>query len=128
MTFAATRIITDDVDNLVLFYENVLDVTAKRLHPLFSEIETDKGVLDIASSKTIPLLDEGYLQPHNNRSVIFDFLVEDVDSAFIELQNKGIKTFVNEPTNMPWGNRSLLFKDPDGNLINFFKPIDKIQE
>jgi hypothetical protein len=23
---------------------------------------------------------------------------------------------------MPWGNRSLLFRDPDGNLINFFTP------
>ena len=31
--------------------------------------------------------------------------------------------FVNEPTTLPWGNRSLLFRDPDGNLINFFTPV-----
>ena len=24
---------------------------------------------------------------------------------------------------MPWGNRSLMFRDPDGNLINFFTPV-----
>ncbi|WP_370687721.1 hypothetical protein [Pedobacter deserti] len=30
---------------------------------------------------------------------------------------------VQEPTTMPWGNRSLLFIDPDGNLINFFTPV-----
>jgi hypothetical protein len=24
---------------------------------------------------------------------------------------------------MPWGNRSLLFRDPDRNLINFFTPV-----
>jgi hypothetical protein len=24
---------------------------------------------------------------------------------------------------MPWGNRSLLFRDPDGNLVNFFAPL-----
>ncbi len=24
---------------------------------------------------------------------------------------------------MPWGNRSLLFRDPDGNLINYFIPV-----
>jgi hypothetical protein len=24
---------------------------------------------------------------------------------------------------MPWGNRSILFRDPDGNLINFFTPV-----
>ena len=27
------------------------------------------------------------------------------------------------PTTMPWGNRSLLFRDPDGNLVNFFTPV-----
>jgi hypothetical protein len=24
---------------------------------------------------------------------------------------------------MPWGNRSLLFRDPEGNLINIFAPV-----
>jgi hypothetical protein len=23
---------------------------------------------------------------------------------------------------MPWGNRSVLFRDPDGNLVNLFTP------
>ena len=31
--------------------------------------------------------------------------------------------FVNEPTTLPWGNRSLLFRDPDGNLVNLFTPV-----
>jgi hypothetical protein len=30
---------------------------------------------------------------------------------------------VQRPTTQPWGNRSLLFRDPDGNLINFFTPV-----
>jgi hypothetical protein len=24
---------------------------------------------------------------------------------------------------MPWGNRALLFRDPDGNLVNLFTPV-----
>jgi hypothetical protein len=24
---------------------------------------------------------------------------------------------------MPWGNRSMLFRDPDGNLVNLFTPV-----
>ncbi|EGL18171.1 hypothetical protein HMPREF9413_5993 [Paenibacillus sp. HGF7] len=28
-----------------------------------------------------------------------------------------------EPTTMPWGNRSMLFRDPDGNLLNLFEPV-----
>ena len=31
--------------------------------------------------------------------------------------------FVQKPTTQPWGNRSLLFRDPDGNLINLFTPV-----
>ncbi|WP_368733884.1 VOC family protein [Desulfobacter hydrogenophilus] len=30
---------------------------------------------------------------------------------------------MQEPTTMPWGNRSLPFRDPDGNLVNFFTPV-----
>lgn len=30
---------------------------------------------------------------------------------------------VNEPTDMPWGNRSLLLRDPDGDLVNLFTPV-----
>jgi hypothetical protein len=26
---------------------------------------------------------------------------------------------------MPWGNRSILFRDPDGNLVNLFTPVSE---
>jgi hypothetical protein len=26
---------------------------------------------------------------------------------------------------MPWGNRYILFRDPDGNLVNFFTPVSE---
>lgn len=26
---------------------------------------------------------------------------------------------------MPWGNKSFLFRDPDGNLVNLFTPVTK---
>lgn len=122
MHLAATRIITDDVDTLVAFYERVTGATAARLHPLFAEVRTDTGTLAIASSATIPLLGEDAAAPRANRSVILDLLVEDVDAVYTRLQGV-VATFVNEPTDMPWGNRSLLFRDPDGNLVNVFTPI-----
>ncbi|SKC61687.1 VOC family protein [Plantibacter cousiniae (nom. nud.)] len=121
MQLAATRIITDDVDTLVAFYERVTGVTAARLHPLFAEVRTDTGTLAIASSATIPLLGEDAAAPRANRSVILDLLVDDVDAVYTTLQGV-VETFVNEPTDMPWGNRSLLFRDPDGNLVNVFTP------
>jgi uncharacterized glyoxalase superfamily protein PhnB len=61
-------------------------------------------------------------RPAANRSVIIEFRVDDVDLAYEHLQQFDID-FVNEPTTQPWGNRSLLFRDPDGNLVNFFTPV-----
>ena len=122
MDFAATRIITDDVDRLVAFYERVTGVKANRLHELFAELSTPAGKLAISSSATAPLLGEGAAQANSNRSVILDFQVDDVDALYPTLCD-AVDEFVNEPTVMPWGNKSLLFRDPDGNLVNFFTPM-----
>ncbi|MCF8590145.1 VOC family protein [Gordonia liuliyuniae] len=122
MQLAATRIITDDVDALVAYYETATGITAHRIHPLFAELRTPTGTLAFASSATAPLLGEDVVEAHSNRSVILDFLVDDVDATYAALQQV-VDVFVNEPTDMPWGNRSLLVRDPDGNLINFFTPV-----
>lgn len=122
MQLAATRIITDDVDRLVAFYESITGLSAVRLHPLFAELRTDAGALAIASSATVPLLGDGAAEAGANRSVTLDFLVDDVDETATILADK-VTAFVNGPVTMPWGNRSLLFRDPDGNLINFFTPM-----
>jgi len=124
MQFAATRIITDDVDALVAFYETATGIAAERLHSMFAELRTPSGTLAISSSATVPLLGEDAAEARANRSAILDFLVDDVDTTYTALQAV-VDVFVNEPTDMPWGNRSLLVRDPDGNLINFFTPISE---
>ena len=118
---AATRIFTDDVDALIEFYEQVTGIPVDRLHPLFGELRTSTGTLAIASTRTIGLLGEGAAEPRANRSVSLDFLVDDVDALLPALQDV-VDEFVAAPTDLPWGNRSLLFRDPDGNLVNFFTP------
>jgi uncharacterized glyoxalase superfamily protein PhnB len=55
----------------------------------------------------------------SNDSLIIEFLVPDVDADFARLQ-VALENIVLEPTTMPWGNRSTLFRDPDGNLVNLF--------
>lgn len=123
MQLAATRIFTDDVDGLVAFYEAATGLTATRLHPMFAEIRTPSGTLAIASTATVPLLGDKAAEARANHSVALDFLVDDVDASYKTLHDL-VEVFVNEPTDMPWGNRSLLVRDPDGNLINFFTPIN----
>jgi glyoxalase/bleomycin resistance protein/dioxygenase superfamily protein len=53
--------------------------------------------------------------------VIIEFLVDDVDGVHQDLAGF-VGDFVAEPTTLPWGNRSLLLRDPDGNLVSFVTP------
>ncbi|TIV04110.1 MAG: VOC family protein, partial [Mesorhizobium sp.] len=58
-----------------------------------------------------------------NRTAITEFRVADVDEEYRRLAGGLGEALVQAPTTMPWGNRSLLFRDPDGNLVNFFTPV-----
>lgn len=122
MKFVSTRIITADVKRLVDFYETVTEVSAVWGNQLFAEIPTPVGTLAIGADKTVPLFGEGSAEPAANRSVIVEFLVEDVDAEYARLRDR-VGEVVTEPTTMPWGNRALLFRDPDGNLVNLFTPV-----
>ncbi|MFJ8919742.1 VOC family protein [Streptomyces sp. NPDC102415] len=122
MNFVSVRIITADVARLVGFYERVTGVTAAWANEDFAEIGTASGTLAIGSTRTVPLFAPGSARPAENHSVVLEFLVDDVDRVHENLTGF-VEDFVNEPTTMPWGNRSLLFRDPDGNLVNFFTPV-----
>ena len=119
MNFASIRIITHDVDRLTGFYEAITGQVASRPTPVFSEFRTAAGTLAIAHTATVAMLGEGAPKPDSNDTVIIEFLVTDVDAEFERLRGT-LTDVVLKPTTMPWGNRSTLFRDPDGNLINFF--------
>jgi catechol 2,3-dioxygenase-like lactoylglutathione lyase family enzyme len=122
MNLVSIRLITADITRLVTFYETVTGTTATWSTPDFAELATPAGTLAIGSTKTVALFGEGTARPADNRTAIIEFLVDDVDADYERLRPYGPE-FVNEPTTMPWGNRSLLFRDPDGNLVNFFTPV-----
>jgi catechol 2,3-dioxygenase-like lactoylglutathione lyase family enzyme len=121
-TFASIRIVTDDVARLADFYESVTGAVARRPTELFAEVVTPVATLAIAGTRTVELFGAGAAHGADNRSVIIEFRVEDVDREFTRLRGLGVE-FVLEPTTQPWGNRSVLFRDPDGNLVNLFAPV-----
>lgn len=118
MKLAYARLVTSDVSALARFYAEIL-----RLDPVgsdeYAELRTDGWTLSIVSKRSIDIFSAGAAKPADNRSVILDFQVEDVDKEHFRLQNT-VRNFVMIPTDQPWGSRSMLFRDPDGNLINFF--------
>ena len=118
MPFASIRIVTENVERLAAFYERVLGRPAERPAPVFAQFAGEGATLAIASTATVAMLGDA-VRPSANRSVIVEFEVGDVDAEFERLGVEDADV-VLPPTTMPWGNRSALVQDPDGNVVNLF--------
>jgi predicted enzyme related to lactoylglutathione lyase len=122
MNLVSVRVITDQVEPMVRFYEQITGFDATRYTPQFAEVVTPAATLAIGHTDTVQLFGAGSARPADNHTAIIEFRVDDVDGEFERL--KGFVTdMVQQPTTMPWGNRSLLLRDPDGNLVNLFTPV-----
>jgi hypothetical protein len=88
---------------------------------VFAELILPSCTLAIGHTQTTQLFGTDSARPADNHTVIIEFRVEDVDSEYARLKPL-VSDWVQEPTTMPWGNRSILFRDPDGNLVDFFTP------
>src|SRR5580692_4803661 len=122
MNLVSMRVITNDIKHLVGFYENITGLSPTWFSEDFAELPTATCTLAIGSKRTMELFAAGAARPADNHTAIIEFRVDDVDGEYRKLKTIASEV-VQEPTNMPWGNRSLLFRDPDGNLINFFTPV-----
>lgn len=122
MQFASIRIITEDVDGLAAFYERLLDVASFKPVPGFASFIAPTGTVAIQSTGIAAAMGADVVDPRANRSILVEFRVDDVDTEFARVR-EWADEIVMEPRTMPWGNRSLLLRDPDGNLVNLFAPV-----
>jgi len=118
-------VLTRNIERMEKFYRAVL-----QLEPHgrvgYSEFPTEPGIFSLWSVdqyKQITATDP--LQGVNGGSVMLEFQVADVDAEYARLRGPMDVPieFVLEPTTLEWGNRSIYFRDPDGNLVNFFTPV-----
>jgi uncharacterized glyoxalase superfamily protein PhnB len=116
-----TCVITGNVQGLVDFYEPILQQKAKRPSADYAEFPTGVGVLAIFSERAQENYIPGSAKAAENHSLILEFQVADVDSEYRRLQGL-VKVWVKPPSTQPWGTRSIHFRDPDGNLVDFFTP------
>jgi uncharacterized glyoxalase superfamily protein PhnB len=116
-----TCLITNNVKRLVDFYEPILSVRAKWSGKDYAEFPTGVGVLAIFSEEAQERYIPGSTKAAKNKSIVLEFRVADVDQQYRRLQS-AVKTWVKPPTTQPWGTRSIYFRDPDGNLVDFYTP------
>ena len=117
--------LTRNIQRLADFYQEVLQVEPQWTGA-YAEFSTGAASFslwsvdayaEVAGAAAIPEQLAG--------SIMLEFEVDDVDDEFRRLQRLAdFKiVFIIPPTTMPWGNRSIYFRDLDGNLVNLFSHV-----
>jgi catechol 2,3-dioxygenase-like lactoylglutathione lyase family enzyme len=123
MILTHSCIVTDNIDELCAFYRAVLEIEP-RTSEGYAEFPTDGGVLSLWSRREADQEAPGAFQSGANRSIMLELQVADVDEQYERLQRLNIE-WVKPPSTQAWGNRSIYFRDPDGNLVNFYSRVIK---
>ena len=118
MRLEGVCLITEDVAQLAGFYCRVLEVEAEGDN-VHQELFTEGAGMTIFSKDGMEEMAPGSMIGAGYGSFTLGFMVEEVDSAYRRLLNLGVE-IVKPPKTYPWGTRSVWFRDPDGNIINFF--------
>jgi len=121
MDLARTRILTDHVAGLASFYAAFVGIDVVT-NDYYVEVKTPTAAVAFSRRQFIELNASGVpLSSMPSDAVILDFQVDDVDRHYERVNRLGV-AWINAPTTQPWGNRSMMFRDPEGNLVDMFSP------
>ena len=101
------------------FYRKLLELKPQPDFPEYVEFDIGGGRLALFDVKSHEKLAPRSAKAGQNRCSMIEIQVDDVDREYERLR-KWVKNWVKPPTTQPWGSRSIYFRDPEGNLVNFF--------
>ncbi|GAA0577443.1 VOC family protein [Paractinoplanes ferrugineus] len=121
MKLASVRLVTDDLPALTAFYAALTNT--EPVTPFgpddYAELHPKGSIIALATAAAVQRYNNGAADAAANRSAILEFEVDDVDAERARLSEQ-VTDWVQEPTTQPWGYRSMLLRDPDGNLLNLY--------
>ena len=112
-------LITRDVARLKAFYRDALRTEPSRDGDDYVEFDLGGAILSLWDLAKHLELAPGTAEARANRSLIVELEVDDVDAEFARIRASGAE-IAKPVTTQAWGQRSFYFRDPDGNLINFY--------
>ncbi|MFW5745167.1 MAG: VOC family protein [Spirochaetota bacterium] len=123
---ALVTIWTDDVDRMKSFYRDVLGFPVK--NDLGEYVELESPGVRFAICRRGIMADHAaeFAKPASGQAFELAFPCEEpahVDEAYERLTALGAAG-VTPPQDMPWGQRTALFADPDGNIHEIFAPLE----
>lgn len=129
MDFHAVRLLVNDFQQSLTFYRDVLGFSEWHNDEQEYAYFEEKQLALFSRSKITDVIDE---EETANEAVYSKFLlqfeVDDVDETYRSLVNKGV-TFINLPHDQAaWGSRVSHLRDPDGNVIELYQVIRRMEE
>jgi catechol 2,3-dioxygenase-like lactoylglutathione lyase family enzyme len=121
MKFTGICLVTERVPVLVQFYTEILGCQAEG-DDTHAEFEIGGLSLAIFTRRGMEEMAPGSMHGAGSGNITIGFEVEDVDVQYERLKALGV-VFVKLPETYPWGARSVWFRDPDGNIVNFFSQV-----
>jgi predicted enzyme related to lactoylglutathione lyase len=118
MELQRCRIVTDDVAGLAGFYAGLLGAPTA-LNEYYVEVQAGPASVGFSRRQFTEYGETGAQAPGRRDEIILDFAADDVDAEYPRIAALGVE-WVMPPTTQPWGNRSMIFRDPAGNLVNVF--------
>ena len=115
-------VLTRDIERAAKFYREVLQADPEWTGP-YAEFPTGAGIFSLWSVNAYAEIAGTSAVPNFGAApVMLEFEIDDVDGEFRRLQHLADFNieFIIPPTTMAWGNRSIYFRDPEGNLLNLF--------
>jgi uncharacterized glyoxalase superfamily protein PhnB len=88
----------------------------------FTILSTKGAALSIFTEEGMERMASGSMQHSGCGRYILEFEVENVDEEYQCLKAMEVN-FVKLPTTQTWGRRSVWFREPDGNIVNFFANV-----
>ncbi len=123
MKFDGICLITKNVRALTQFYTQVLGVAAEG-DDTHAELHATGANLAIFSIEGTEAMAPQSMRGAGCGRVTLGFEVDDVDAEYERLTRLGVDV-VKPPASYPWGSRSAWFRDPDGNIVDFFMRLPR---
>jgi lactoylglutathione lyase len=116
-----------DIDNCTAFYRDVLKLPFVGSNPGVATFELQGRYLTLQSPEGVAKLfgiepDAVNIEGHPRTMIASR--VEDVQAAYETLKAAGV-SFLQPPTDHPWGVRTAIFVDPEGNLWDINQDLEQ---